>query len=276
MYTTLVDWADRTDRHRRLRQAVRRHPHRDRRGAPRRHAEERDQGGPAGVHRQGSAARRDAAQVPQLGQEAVPADQLALGLHRRRDELPARRRAQGVPVVAQLLRHRDRRRREAGVLQRAAAVRADRSGDRTQPIATQRRDQAPVARQGLPGRQRRRVRADDRHQGRAGPLHRRPHLRRHPAPAQAAHVAHGDGAAGARARDLASASGSRRRSRISTCSIAAIATSSRRSTTRRCGSRRSSACSTIRPTRRRCARGSRRSASGRARSVDIAARARRA
>ena len=43
--------------------------------------------------------------------------------------LPARRRAQGVPVVAQLLRHRDRRRRQAGVLQRAAPVRADRSGD---------------------------------------------------------------------------------------------------------------------------------------------------
>ena len=54
----------------------------------------------------------------------------------------------------------------------------------TQPIATQRRDQAPVARQGLPGRQHRRVRADDRHQRRAGPLHRRPHLRRHPAAAK--------------------------------------------------------------------------------------------
>ncbi len=129
MYLTLVDWVDRQQRGHQLRQAVQRHPHGDRRGAPRRHAEERDQGGPAGLHHEGSAARRDAAQVPQLGQEAVPAHQLALRLHLGRDELPPRRRAQGVPVVAQLLRHRDRRRGEAGVLQRAAAVRADRSGD---------------------------------------------------------------------------------------------------------------------------------------------------
>ena len=52
----------------------------------------------------------------------------------RRHELSARRRAQGVPVVAQLLRHRDRRRCEAGVLQRAAAVRPDRPGRPAAPI----------------------------------------------------------------------------------------------------------------------------------------------
>ena len=38
-------------------------------------------------------AGRDAAQVPLVGQEAVPADQLGLGLHDAGDELPARRRA---------------------------------------------------------------------------------------------------------------------------------------------------------------------------------------
>ena len=130
MYTTLVDWADRqtgTVDYDKLFGDIRTaidEAHRDDT------LKSVIKARPAVVHRQGSAARRDAAQVPQLGQEAVPADQLALRLHDRRDELPARRRAQGVPVVAQLLRHRDRRRREAGVLQRAAPVRADRSGDR--------------------------------------------------------------------------------------------------------------------------------------------------
>ena len=145
-----------------------------------------------------------------------------------------------------------------------------------QPIATQRRDQAPVARQGLPGRQRRRVRADDRHQGRAGPLHRRPHLRRHPAAAQAAHVAHRDGAPGARARDRGQRAARGADPATSTCSIAATATSSRRSTTRRCGSRRSSGCST---TRRRAASlrvAARGGAQGDARERRLAARSRRA
>ena len=131
MYTTLVDWADRTTGtvdYDKLFGDIRTAIDEAHRDDTLKSVIKADL---AGVHRQGSAARRDAPQAPQLGQEAVPADQLALRLHRRRDELPARRRAQGVPVVAQLLRHRDRRRRQAGLLQRAASVRADRSGDRT-------------------------------------------------------------------------------------------------------------------------------------------------
>ncbi len=163
MYTTLVDWADQPDRHRRLRQAVRRHPHRDRRGAPRRHAEERDQGGPAVVHRQGPAARRDAAQVPQLGQEAVPADQLALRLHRRvvmsylldgeRKAYPSWRNYFDIVIVGGA--------KPAFFNELRPFVQIDPA---TGAPIDERRDQAPVARQGLPGRQRRRVRADDRHQ----------------------------------------------------------------------------------------------------------------
>ena len=186
MYMTLVDWSDRTKRTARLRQAFRRYPYGDRRGPPRRHAEERDQGEPAGVHRQGPDARRDAAQVPQLGQEAVSPDELALRLHDRRDELPPRRRAQGVPVVAELLRQRDRGRREAGVLQRAAPVRAGRSGRpaRRQNASETARSSTCTRDKVYQGGNVSRVRADDRHQGRAGLLHRRSHLRRHPAAAR--------------------------------------------------------------------------------------------
>ena len=62
------------------------------------------------------------------GKKLFLLDQLAVGLHQRGHELPARRRAQGVPVVAQLLRLRHRRRQQAGLLHREAAVLADRPG----------------------------------------------------------------------------------------------------------------------------------------------------
>ena len=136
-------------------------------------------------------------------------------------------------------------------------------------ISTNGEIRAPVARQGLPGRQRRRLRADDRHQGRAGPLHRRPHLRRHPAAAQAAHVAHRDGAAGARARDLGRRAARGPDPAISTCSIAATATSSRRSITRRLRLKKIQRLLDEDATSRgRSAPGSRRSAAWLARSVD--------
>ena len=51
-----------------------------------------------------------AAQAALRREEAVPAHQLALGLHRRGDALPARRRAARVPDLAELLRHRGDRR----------------------------------------------------------------------------------------------------------------------------------------------------------------------
>ena len=57
-----------------------------RRSAPRRVDEAHHQGQPRRLHRQGSRARADAAQVPLVGKEAVPSDQLGVGLHRRGDE----------------------------------------------------------------------------------------------------------------------------------------------------------------------------------------------
>ena len=57
-------------------------------------------GGPPALRRQGPRARADAAQAPQRRQEALPAHELALGVHRRSDDLPARRRDARVPDVA--------------------------------------------------------------------------------------------------------------------------------------------------------------------------------
>ena len=48
--------------------------------------------GPPELHRARRRAGRDAAQAALVGQAAVPADQLGVGLHRRGDELPAGRR----------------------------------------------------------------------------------------------------------------------------------------------------------------------------------------
>ena len=73
---------------------------------------ERDEG--AGGH---------AAQVPIVGEAAVSAHQLGVGLHLGGDELPARRRARRLPVVAQLLRRHRGQRRQARVLHRRASVR---------------------------------------------------------------------------------------------------------------------------------------------------------
>ena len=95
------------------------------------------------------------------------------------DELPARRRAPALPVVAQLLRHHRRRRRQAGVLHRGAPVR--RAG---------RRRRAGGEAVGDGPFQRGRVYSggnviafeDARARARrAGALRRRPHLRRHAA-----------------------------------------------------------------------------------------------
>ena len=88
-------------------------------------------------------AGRDAAQVPLVGQAAVPADQLGLGLHRPGDELPAGRRAARLPQLAQLLRRHRRQRRQAGVLHRGAPLR--RAG-RRRAAAAQRMHDGPFVR----------------------------------------------------------------------------------------------------------------------------------
>ena len=107
----------------RLRRAVGAHPRVHRPGAPRRLDQGDRQRRPAAYIDARPRARRDAAQVPLVGEAAVPADQLGVGLHRAGDELPARRRARRVPVVAQLLRRHRGQRRQAGVLHRGAPVR---------------------------------------------------------------------------------------------------------------------------------------------------------
>ena len=104
---------------------------------------------------QGPGARARAPQAALGRQEAVPAHELALGLHRRGDALPARRRAARVPELAELLRRRHHRRREAGLLHRAAAVPRARAGRR----AGSARRTTLERGQGLRGRQPRRARA---------------------------------------------------------------------------------------------------------------------
>ena len=135
------------------------------------------QGQPRRLHRQGSGAGADAAQVPLVGQEAVPADQLAVGLHRRGHDAPARRGAAGVSswrnyfdivIVAGA---------KPAFFTDKLPVRRDRRRRQRQGPALGRRSRATH----LPGRQRRRLRRWRRRPRRAGALHRRPHLRRHPA-----------------------------------------------------------------------------------------------
>ena len=143
----------------------------------------------------------DAAQVPLVGEAAVPAHQLGLGLHRRGDELPARRRAAGVPVVAQLLRrHRRQRRASRSSSPSERAVRRARRAT-GEPTAQAVGGPAP-ARARLPGRQPpASSRSGPRAQRRSRALRRRSHLRRHAALEEVVDLAHGDDPAGAGARD---------------------------------------------------------------------------
>ena len=74
------------------------------------------------LRQQGPRARADAPQAAQRRQEALPADELALVVHRQDDDLPARRRDERVPALAQLLRRRHRRRHQARLLPGAPAA----------------------------------------------------------------------------------------------------------------------------------------------------------
>ena len=122
-------------------------------------------------------------------------------------ELPARRRARGLPDLAELLRRRHRERDEAGVLH-ATSTRSS-SSTRAGAPTTKPQDGALPARAHLPGRQPQGLRGARAHERRPRALRRRPHLRRHAALAEVVDLAHGDGAAGAGARggDLRSACG---------------------------------------------------------------------
>ena len=73
--------------------AVGAHPRVHRPRAPRRLDQDHRERATARATSSAIRAGRDAAQVPLVGQAALPADQLGLGLHERGDELPARRRA---------------------------------------------------------------------------------------------------------------------------------------------------------------------------------------
>ena len=149
LYANLVDYFDRTAvaQQADVRRAVGGHPRVHRPRAPRRIDQGDRQRGAVVVHRARPGAGRDAAQVPLVGQAALPADQLGVGLHEPRDELPARRRAHRLPVVAQLLRHHRGQRRQAGVLHRRAAVRrARRRGRADRAPADGRPADAPFAR----------------------------------------------------------------------------------------------------------------------------------
>ena len=78
---------------------------------------------------QGPRARADAAQAAERGQEALRPDELALVVHRQDDDLPPRRRDGRVPALAELLRHRHRRRDQARVLPGAPAAHGARRRD---------------------------------------------------------------------------------------------------------------------------------------------------
>ena len=214
MYTTLVDWARPPDRHRRLRQAVRRYPHRDRRGAPRRHAEERHQGGPAVVHRQGcrcSARRSTSFAAPARSCSCSPTRStttpkvvMSYLLDGERKAYPSWRNYFDIVIVGGA--------KPAFFNELRPFVQIDPADRRRDTDERPGRwgDQASVSRDKV--YQGGNVVAFEQMTGikrRAGPLHRRPHLRRHPPAPQATHVAHRDGAAGARARDLGRATGSK-------------------------------------------------------------------
>ena len=132
------------------------------------------------------------------GQEALRPDELALVVHRQDDDVPARRRDERVPALAQLLRRRRRRRDEAGVLPGATALDGARRARRRAPRA-RRRSRSSAGKiyeggnlhdleRGLGGG------------GRRDPLRRRPHLRRHPPQQEGERLAHGDDHPGARGR----------------------------------------------------------------------------
>ena len=106
----------------RLRARVHRHSREHRRGPPRRDDPRDGRGRPAAFRREGPRSRAHAAQAAKRRQEALSADELALVVHRQDDVVPARRRDERVPALAQLLRRRHRRRDQARVLPRAAAA----------------------------------------------------------------------------------------------------------------------------------------------------------
>ena len=91
---------------------------------------------------QGPRPRADAPQAPQRGQEALPPDELALVVHRQDDEVPARRRDERVPALAELLRRRHRRRDQARLLPGAAAA----DGARRREARRRRRSRSSAAR----------------------------------------------------------------------------------------------------------------------------------
>ena len=144
-------------------------------------------------------AGRDAAQVPLVGEAAVPAHQLGVGLHRAGDELPARRRRGGLPVVAQLLR-RDRRSAPASRSSSPRSARSSSSTHEGEPADAEPVGRPVPARPHLLGRQHQGVPGARARQRRPRAVRRRPHLRRHAALAEVVELAHGDGAAGAGAR----------------------------------------------------------------------------
>ncbi len=86
LYACLVDYFDRSDARRqaRLHDAVGAHPRVHRPRPPRRIDQGDRQRRADRLHRARRGAGRDAAQVPLVGQAAVPADELGVGLHRRR------------------------------------------------------------------------------------------------------------------------------------------------------------------------------------------------
>ena len=113
----------------------------------------RDPQGHRPLHLQGPGAGAGAAQAALGRQEAVPAHQLALGLHRRGDALPARRRGARVPRLAELLRPGGDRRLASPPSSPSGRpfLELD-AGHRRDARAAARRS-AAGARQGLPGRQ---------------------------------------------------------------------------------------------------------------------------
>ena len=146
----------------------------------------------------------------ELSQEGLSFDELALRLHERRHELPARKDGRRPGLDGPVRRHR-RRRREAGVPRRRPPRHAPGGHDvehghapqlRGQARRRDRRRRVPRARgQGLPVGHVARAPRDARHRLRvAGALRRRPHVRRHRAIEAVARLAHGADRARARAR----------------------------------------------------------------------------
>ncbi len=119
-----------------------RHPREHRRGAPRRDDPRDGRRGLPAVREQGPRARADAPQAPERRQEALRADELALVVHRQDDDVPARRRDERVPALAQLLRRRHRRGDQAGVLPGAPAA----HGARRRDASPRRRSRSSAAR----------------------------------------------------------------------------------------------------------------------------------